>query len=93
MRSQIWASASFSVFAIASSGTLSTVIRKSGWTVSGVSIFPSRQRQTKWESVYIATVYLIITAAVIFFVSVAPRIRYDLCVISIEGSIFRDVYV
>ena len=71
----LWASASFSVFAIASSGFFFTLIKKTSWAVHGASIAATKTMQTKYESVIVPFLYLFITMSVLVCVGVVPRIR------------------
>ena len=71
----IWAAASFSVFAIASSGFFHTLIKKEGWTLNGMRVVNTKQFQTQYESVILSSLYLCFTMAVLVCVGVVPRIR------------------
>ena len=98
---QLWASASFSIFAIATSGVFFTLIKRSGWDVAGRLFYPARQQQTKGEGVVIAGVYLVMTMAILVFIAVIPRIKSPnwrhgisyvvLCIALIAGKFYHEL--
>lgn len=72
---QLWSSLTFSVFSVATSGLFHTVIKKEPWAINGMALLPTRQAQTRFESVMIAGLYLLITTSILFLIMVAPRMN------------------